>query len=122
MSHARLTAKIEISENSDYTDPSIVRQFVETLLIDEHFFTVVEADTGPASLNVSELDSVTGLLIANHGDQAVEIGYTSAGGDTNVVDLPADGWVKLPDVDPSVAITLTTASGSSRCWVYVLGT
>lgn len=120
--HVRFTGKVEISENSDYSNPELVRSFKFDLDVDEWFYYLVEADTGPASLAISEMDTVTSLMVVNEGSVAVDVGYTDTGSDARVIACPAGEWIRVADVDPSVAVTLTTASSSSLCRVFVCGT
>lgn len=131
--YARIGLSLEVSENSDYSDP-FIRPTIPafTLTPDECEWRVVEATTSGATVELGMYTTIYGIALildsTTSGEDVCAI-YTNVGGHVGTaastsVDLQVSGLkcALLPDVSPSADLVLDSQSGTPRVYVGIFGT
>ena len=123
--YAKLYLKAVYSKNSDYSDPKVLMApAAYTLTPDEYLHMELNCDTGGEIIKTDRFDGGVTLCIVKNNDTAIVVtAQFDTAGDANVdVAIPAGGIFVTPDFAYAGDLTLTSASGTPECEVFIVGT
>ena len=124
MASFKLAAKAVYSSSTDYSDPiATFNPSATTLTPDEFLHVLVGTDTGGELVELGRFDGGITLCMVKNNDTAINVTATfqTAAGATTVV-IPGGGVFVTPDINYANDLTLTSASGTPDCEVFVVGT
>ena len=123
--YAKLHVKGLFSKNSDYSDPKVLMApAAYTLTPDEYLHMELNCDTGGEIIKTDRFDGGVTLCIVKNNDTAIVVtAQFNTAADTDVdVAIPAGGIFVTPDFAYAGDLTLTSASGTPECEVFIIGT
>lgn len=128
--YGKLTLSIEVSENSDYSDPYLRPKLPSfTFSPDEAEWKLIEGHTTAVTVELGTYTTIYYLVVINDSDTVdVCATFTNAGGHVATAastshDIPAGRFAVFTDVNPANDITLDSESSTAhRCYVGIFGT
>lgn len=128
--YARIRLSLEVSENSDYSDPTVKPTIPAfTLTPDEYEWRMVEGHTTAVTVELGMYTTISYLIVVNDSSTVdVCATFTNVGGHVGTAastshDIGAGKFAVFTDVSPSSDLTLDSESSTThRCYIGILGT
>lgn len=123
--YGEVTVRGKFSRNSDVAEPETDTGTISVSLTPDNAIHLVTdiATSAKTLVGAGEWTTCQCLIVKNNdATNFVTVGYTDAAADAQTIDVVAGGIFVTTDVDPSVAVTVTSDTAACECEIFIAGT